>query len=350
MGPFTRGRTLKYNHHLDCTSTSNKRRNVVPPPGHAVHPPAPQEQRLAAAPHPRPLELHRRCRRQVRVHPDVDAAAGSGPECVASFHPALRRSANAGGAGTVTLNRPKVNALSTALMREVNAALRGFAAADAVGAVVLTGSARAFAAGADINEMRGLTFARAYADEFIAAWSQVADVGLPVVAAVNGHALGGGCELAMMADILYCGPAATFGQPEIRLGVIPGAGGSQRLARAVGKSRAMELILTGKTFSGADAERWGLASRCFDSPDAAVNAALDTAETIAGYGRLAVKAAKEVVNQAYETSLAEGIKYERRVFHALFATKDQKIGAFSPASPPHVCSPLTRLRQAWMRS
>jgi len=197
-----------------------------------------------------------------------------------------------------------------------------------IGAVVLTGSERAFAAGADIKEMKDLSFSSAYGSDFIALWSELTSISLPVIAAVNGHALGGGCELAMMADILYCGPKATFGQPEIKLGVIPGAGGSQRLTRAVGKSKAMEIVLTGKTFSGAEAERWGLASKCFETAEGAVEGALDTAETIAGYGRLAVKAAKEVVNQAYEGSLAEGVKYERRVFHALFATKDQKIGGF----------------------
>lgn len=214
------------------------------------------------------------------------------------------------------------------MMRELNAALRAFSSDGTMGAVVLTGNSRFFAAGADINEMRSLTFSAAYGGDFIALWSELTSVSLPIIAAVNGHALGGGCELAMMADVIYCGPKAVFGQPEIKLGVIPGAGGSQRLARAVGKSRAMEIVLTGKTFTGQEAEQWGLASRCFETPEAAVEGARDTAEAIAGYGRLAVKAAKEVVNQAYEGSLAEGVKYERRVFHSLFATKDQKIGRF----------------------
>jgi enoyl-CoA hydratase len=184
-------------------------------------------------------------------------------------------------------------------------------------------------AGADIKEMKDLTFSSAYGNDFIKLWSEITDITKPIIAAVNGHALGGGCELAMMCDILYCGPKANFGQPEIKLGVIPGAGGSQRLTRAIGKSKAMEIILTGKNFNGEDAEKWGLASKVFETPEACVEGALDTAETIAGYGRLAVKAAKEVVNQAYETSLHEGVKYERRIFHALFATQDQKIGRFS---------------------
>jgi len=226
----------------------------------------------------------------------------------------------------VTLNRPKVNALNTPLMSELNDALRAFDDSKATGAIVITGSERAFAAGADIKEMQNLTFSEAYSKDFIKLWSDVTQISKPVIAAVNGHALGGGCELAMMADIIYCGPTAVFGQPEIRLGVIPGAGGSQRLTRAIGKSKAMELILTGKTFSAEEAERWGLAARVFETPEKCVEGALETAETIAGYGALAVKAAKEVVNQSYEVGLSEGVKYERRVFHALFSTKDQKTG------------------------
>ncbi|KAG0132015.1 ClpP/crotonase-like domain-containing protein [Tuber indicum] len=230
------------------------------------------------------------------------------------------------GVGQVTLNRPKVNALNTPLMSELNDALRAFDDSKAIGAIIITGSERAFAAGADIKEMQNLTFSEAYGKDFIRLWSDVTQVSKPVIAAVNGHALGGGCELAMMADIIYCGPTATFGQPEIKLGVIPGAGGSQRLVRAIGKARAMELILTGKTFSAEEAERWGLAARVFETPEKCVEGALETAETIAGYGALAVKAAKEVVNQSFEVGLSEGVKYERRVFHALFSTKDQKTG------------------------
>ena len=143
---------------------------------------------------------------------------------------------------------------------------------------------------------------------------------------MSGHALGGGCELALMADILYCTATANFGQPEIRLGTVPGAGGSQRLTRAVGKSRAMELILTGKSFSGVEAERWGVAARVFDSHEALMEGALETAEAIAGYSRVAVQAAKEVVNKSQDLGLRDGVEYERRVFHALFGSKDQKIG------------------------
>lgn len=231
------------------------------------------------------------------------------------------------GVGQITLNRPKaLNALSSPLMAEVNHALRAFDTDRSIGAVVLTGSEKAFAAGADIKEMKDLDFASAFATDFIAPWSDLTRVTIPIIAAVNGYALGGGCELAMMADILYAGPKAKFGQPEITLGVIPGAGGSQRLTRAIGKAKAMDLVLTGKMFSAEEAERWGIAARVFETPEACVDGALDSAEKIAGFGRLAVKAAKEVVNQSFETSLTEGIKYERRIFHALFATKDQTIG------------------------
>jgi len=175
--------------------------------------------------------------------------------------------------------------------------------------------------------MSTLTFAEAYGKDFIKSWShQISNTTKPIIAAVNGYALGGGCELAMMCDIIYAGPNAQFGQPEVKLGTIPGAGGSQRLLRAVGKSRAMEIILTGKMISAKEAGEWGLTARVFDTPEACVEGALDTAETIAGYGRLAVKAAKEVVNQAEEVGLSEGVKFERRVFHGLFGTKDQKLG------------------------
>lgn len=174
--------------------------------------------------------------------------------------------------------------------------------------------------------MKDLTFADAYGKDFIKMWSDMTNISKPIIAAVNGYALGGGCELAMMTDIIYAGPKAQFGQPEIKLGVIPGAGGSQRLTRAIGKSRAMEIILTGKMISAQEAGEWGLAARVFDTPEKCVEEALNTAEVIAGYGKLAVKAAKEVVNIAEETSLTEGVKYERRIFHSLFGSKDQKIG------------------------
>ena len=182
-------------------------------------------------------------------------------------------------------------------------------------------------AGADIKEMKDLTFSQAYNTNFISSWSStIPSIRKPIVAAVNGHALGGGCELALMADMIYCSSSATFGQPEIKLGIIPGAGGSQRLARIIGKSRAMELILTGRNFSGAEAERWGVAAKCFESPQECVDGAIGTAEKIAGLSRVAVRAAKEVVNKSQEDGLRDGLEYERKVFHGLFGSRDQKIG------------------------
>lgn len=228
----------------------------------------------------------------------------------------------------VQIHRPKaLNALFTPLILELNSAFKAFDKDPSIGAMVLTGSEKAFAAGADIKEMATKEFADAYGDDFIESWSELYNtIKKPVISAVNGHALGGGCELAMMCDILYCSQKANFGQPEIKLGVIPGAGGSQRLTRAIGKSRAMELILTGKSFSGQEAFDWGLAARVFDSPEACVDGALATAETIAGYSRIAVKACKEVVNKSQDLGIREGVEFERRVFHGLFGSEDQKIG------------------------
>jgi enoyl-CoA hydratase len=175
--------------------------------------------------------------------------------------------------------------------------------------------------------MAPLTFSEAYTTSFIESWSRLTtSVKKPIIAAVSGHALGGGCELALMADIIYCTDKANFGQPEIKLGIIPGAGGSQRLTRAVGKAKAMELILTGKSFSGVEAERWGVAARSFGSYEELMEAALKTAETIAGYSKVAVQAAKEVVNKSQDLPLRDGVEYERRVFHSLFGSQDQKIG------------------------
>ncbi|PYH62338.1 enoyl-CoA hydratase echA [Aspergillus niger CBS 101883] len=186
--------------------------------------------------------------------------------------------------------------------------------------------------------MAPLTFSSAYTNNFIAPWSHLANaIRKPVIAAVSGYALGGGCELALMCDIIYCTSTATFGQPEIKLGVIPGAGGSQRLTKAVGKSKAMELILTGKNFSGKEAGEWGVAARVVEGgKDEVVNAAVETAETIAGYSRVAVVAGKEVVNKGYEVGLREGVEFERRLFHGLFGSKDQKIGmtAFAEKKKP----------------
>ncbi|KAK8123477.1 enoyl hydratase [Apiospora kogelbergensis] len=219
------------------------------------------------------------------------------------------------GVGQVTLHRPKaLNALCSPLITELNQALADFQSSDSISAIVLTGDGP-------------LTFAGAYTSSFIESWSDlVTRVKKPIVAAVSGHALGGGCELAMMCDILYCTDAANFGQPEIKLGTIPGGGGSQRLTHALGKSKAMELILTGRSFSGTDAEKWGLAARAFKSYDELMEGTLKTAETIAGYSRVAVQAGKEVVNKSQDLGLRDGVEFERRVFHSLFGSQDQKIG------------------------
>ncbi|OJJ76473.1 hypothetical protein ASPBRDRAFT_204082 [Aspergillus brasiliensis CBS 101740] len=243
------------------------------------------------------------------------------------------------GVGLITLNRPKaLNALSSPLFEELNDALTTYDTDKDIGAIVITGSEKAFAAGADIKEMAPLTFSSAYSNNFIAPWSHLANaIRKPVIAAVSGYALGGGCELALMCDIIYCTSTATFGQPEIKLGVIPGAGGSQRLTKAVGKSKAMELILTGKNFSGKEAGEWGVAARVVDGgKDEVVQVAVETAETIAGYSRVAVVAGKEVVNKGYEVGLREGVEFERRLFHGLFGSRDQKIGmtAFAEKKKP----------------
>ncbi|TGO10502.1 hypothetical protein BTUL_0133g00090 [Botrytis tulipae] len=232
------------------------------------------------------------------------------------------------GVGQITLNRPKaLNALSTPLINELNDALKAFDKSPSISAIVLTGSERAFAAGADIKEMAPLTFSEAYTNSFIESWSDLTTaIKKPIIAAVSGHALGGGCELALMCDVLYCTEKANFGQPEIKLGTIPGAGGSQRLTRAIGKARAMELILTGKNFSGKEAGEWGVAARTYGSWEELIEAALGTAETIAGYSKVAVQAAKEVVNKSQDLPLRDGVEYERRVFHSLFGSQDQKIG------------------------
>jgi enoyl-CoA hydratase len=238
----------------------------------------------------------------------------------------------------VQLNRPKaLNALCTPLILELNQALREFQADKTIGAIVLTGSEKAFAAGADIKEMKDLTFSDAYGNDFIEVWSDlVTFLKKPLITAINGYALGGGCELAMMGDIMYAGPKAVFGQPEIKLGTIPGGGGSQRLTRAIGKSRAMEVILTGDNIQAKQAGEWGLVARVFETPDECVNGALATAEKIASYSQIAVKACKDVVNKSQDLGIREGVEYERRVFHALFGSQDQKIGmaAFAAKQKP----------------
>ncbi|KAF2748211.1 ClpP/crotonase [Sporormia fimetaria CBS 119925] len=242
------------------------------------------------------------------------------------------------GVGLIQLNRPKaLNALCTPLILELNSALRTLQADKTIGAFVLTGSDRAFAAGADIKEMKDLTFSTAYGADFIEAWSDlVTFLKKPLITAVNGYALGGGCELAMMGDIMYCSQKAVFGQPEIKLGVIPGAGGSQRLTKAIGKSRAMEVILTGDNISAKQAGEWGLVARVFETPQECLDGAIAAAEKIASFSQIAVKAAKEVVNKSQDLGIREGVEYERRVFHGLFGSKDQKIGmkAFAEKQKP----------------
>ena len=229
--------------------------------------------------------------------------------------------------GVITLNRPQaLNALNDQLMDELGQALLAFDADTAIGCIVVTGSEKAFAAGADITAMAGYGFADAYGGDFITRnWETMRRVRKPVIAAVNGYALGGGCELAMMCDFIIAGDSAKFGQPEIKLGIIPGAGGTQRLPRAVGKAKAMDLCLTTRMMDAAEAERAGLVSRVVPA-DKLMEEALAAALVIAGQPRLAVMAAKEAVNRAFEAPLSEGLLAERRLFHALFATADQKEG------------------------
>lgn len=232
-----------------------------------------------------------------------------------------------GRVGLVTLNRPKaLNALCDQMMGELSAALAALDADEAVGAVVLTGSAKAFAAGADIKEIADLSYIGAYRQDFITAkWEAAAKLRKPIIAAVAGYALGGGCELAMMCDFILAADNARFGQPEITIGTVPGAGGSQRLTRAVGKAKAMEMILTGRNMDATEAERAGLVSRVLPA-DQLLDEAVKTAERIGSMSQPVAMMAKEVVNAAYETMLAEGLRFERRVFHASFALEDRKEG------------------------
>ncbi|MGE0713829.1 MAG: enoyl-CoA hydratase [Alphaproteobacteria bacterium] len=242
-----------------------------------------------------------------------------------------------GSVGIVTLNRPKaLNALSAQLVADLGAALDAFEADPAIGAVVLTGSERAFAAGADIKEMASKTYMDVYLADFITSgWERITTCRKPIVAAVAGFALGGGCEIAMMCDFIIAADTAKFGQPEITIGTIPGAGGTQRLTRAVGKAKAMEMVLTGRMMDAAEAERSGLVSRIVPAADLLAEA-VKAAEKIAGLSRPAVMLAKEAVNRAFETTLAEGVRFERRLFHSTFATEDQKEGmaAFVEKRPP----------------
>jgi enoyl-CoA hydratase len=231
-----------------------------------------------------------------------------------------------GRAGLVRLHRPEaLNALSAELIEELDAALRTFDADPEIGCIVLTGSEKAFAAGADIKEMRDKNFADAFLEDFLGRWDGVTRIRKPIIAAVSGYALGGGCEIAMMCDFILAAENATFGQPEIRLGVMPGAGGTQRLTRAVGKAKAMELCLTGRSMDAEEAERAGLVSRIL-SVDALIPEAISVAQKIAAMSLPAVLMAKEAVNRAFETTLAEGVRQERRMFYSLFATEDQKEG------------------------
>ena len=231
-----------------------------------------------------------------------------------------------GRVGLITLNRPEaLNALNLALMTDVVTAATELDADTGIGAIVLTGSARAFAAGADIKEMSTQTYMDMYLADWFSGWDRLATVRTPLIAAVSGHALGGGCELAMLCDFIIAADTAKFGQPEIKLGVIPGIGGSQRLTRAVGKAKAMELILTGRTIDAGEAERAGLVARVVAADDLLENA-LATATTIAGMSLPVAMLAKEAVNAAFETTLDAGLRFERRVFHSIFAIDDQKEG------------------------
>ena len=241
-----------------------------------------------------------------------------------------------GHVGLIRLNRPQaLNALNSALIRELSQAVDAFEADSDIRCMLITGSEKAFAAGADIKEMVDKTFKEAFLGNFMASWHCVAQARKPTIAAVAGFALGGGCELAMQCDIIIAADNAKFGQPEIKLGVIPGIGGTQRFTRAVGKAKAMEIMLTGRMMDAAEAERSGLVARIVPAASL-MEEAMKVAETIASMSLPSVLAAKEAVNAAFETSLAEGVRFERSIFHSLFATADQKEGmaAFIGKRPP----------------
>ncbi len=245
--------------------------------------------------------------------------------------------ARRGNVGLITLNRPKVfNALCDELTRALTAAIDELEADEAIGAMVLTGNEKAFAAGADIREMRSRSFVDVYLSDFItSSWERIARCRKPIIAAVAGYALGGGCELALMCDFILAAETARFGQPEITIGILPGAGATQRLPRMVGKSKAMDLILTGRMIDAEEAERMGLVSRVVPA-EKLLEEAIGAAQHIAALSRPAVLLAKECVNRAFETSLSEGIRFERRMFHAAFSTEGQKEGmtAFLEKRPP----------------
>jgi enoyl-CoA hydratase len=229
--------------------------------------------------------------------------------------------------GLITLNRPKqMNALNDQLMDELGQALLAFDADEGVGCIVVTGNEKAFAAGADIGAMKDYDFDRVYRNDYISRnWETMRRVRKPVIAAVAGVALGGGCEIALLCDIVIAADNARFGQPEITIGVIPGAGGTQRLPRAIGKAKAMDMVLTNRWIGAQEAEAWGLVSRVVPA-DKLLDEALAVAQKICSFGALSVMAAKEAVNRAFESPLSEGIWYERRLFHALFGTADQREG------------------------
>jgi enoyl-CoA hydratase len=241
-----------------------------------------------------------------------------------------------GKVGLVTLNRPKaLNALNAAVLADLLAAFKAFDADPDIAAIVLTGSEKAFAAGADIKEMQSRDYVEMYLDDTFAGWEEFARTRKPMIAAVAGYALGGGCEVAMMCDFIIAADSAKFGQPEITLGVMPGMGGSQRLARFVGKSKAMDMVLTGRMMDAAEAERCGLVSRVVPAANL-VEEAVKAATRIAEFSLPAVMMAKEAVNRSFETTLAEGLRFERRLFHSMFALEDQKEGmaAFAEKRPP----------------
>ena len=241
-----------------------------------------------------------------------------------------------GKVGVITLNRPQaLNALNAQIVKEIGQILDQWEADDNIGCIVVTGSEKAFAAGADIKEMQSKTYMQAYKEDFIGQWDRLARCRKPTIAAVAGFALGGGCEIAMMCDFIIAADTAKFGQPEIKLGVMPGAGGTQRLTRFVGKAKAMEMCLTGRMMDAAEAERTGLVSRIVPAADLIADA-LKTGETIANMSLPITMMTKESVNRSYETTLTEGIRFERRVFHAMFATADQKEGmaAFAEKRKP----------------
>ncbi|MBZ9739381.1 MULTISPECIES: enoyl-CoA hydratase [unclassified Mesorhizobium] len=242
-----------------------------------------------------------------------------------------------GKVGLITLNRPKaLNALNSRVMAEVVAAAKDFSDDAGIGAMVITGSDKAFAAGADIKEMQAISYVDAYVQDFFVGWEELTRTRKPVIAAVAGYALGGGCELAMMCDFIIAADTAKFGQPEITLGVIPGMGGSQRLTRFVGKSKAMDMCLTGRMMDAAEAERSGLVSRVVPAGEL-IEEAVKAATRIADFSLPSVMMTKEAVNRAYETTLSEGLRFERRLFHSLFALEDQKEGmaAFAEKRKPN---------------